>query len=326
MEDSKRLSIIIVSWNVRQELAQCLESIRQHGPQESCEVFVVDNASSDGTVQMLTENFSFVRILQNQENRGFGAANNQAITECRGKYLLFLNPDTRIHADTLQSLIQFMDDHPDVGACGPKLLNEDGTTQRSVRCFPTFRAVLHRYTALRQFKVFARAYKQWMMMDFAYDTTQDVDQLMGAAILARTRLVRRLGGFDERFFMYFEEVDLCLRIKQLDQRVMFVPSACITHAGCRSAEQVPVKNNIMALTSLLKYLRKHRGRGPTFLFNLIFKPLVILRQVCDIVKGLATMVVSLVTWDVQRREKGWSLVCRGISWLVCHTWRLIFVM
>ena len=133
-----KLSIIIVSWNVRDELLDCLRSIEQNRPSHSYEVIIVDNASTDGTIDAVQKDFSEVKSIANTENRGFAAANNDGVEHSRGEYILFLNPDTVLHPHSLDVLIEFMDIHEDAGACGPKLLYSDGTIQPSTRRFPDF--------------------------------------------------------------------------------------------------------------------------------------------------------------------------------------------
>ena len=133
-----KLSIVIVSWNVREDLIRCMRSIDENKPSCAFEIIIVDNASTDGTVDMIKNCFSELKLITNQQNRGFAAANNQAIEQSQGEYVLLLNPDTIIHPKSLDILVEFMDSNEDVGACGPKLLNSDGSNQDSVRCFPSF--------------------------------------------------------------------------------------------------------------------------------------------------------------------------------------------
>ena len=138
METNMKLSIIIVGWNVEFDLVQCLTSLRENRPSNPFETIVVDNNSSDDTVAVVKEKFPEVTVIANQYNRGFAAANNQGIEISSGEYVLLLNPDTIVHPKALDILVKLLDEHPDVGACGSKLLNDDGTVQASVRRFPTF--------------------------------------------------------------------------------------------------------------------------------------------------------------------------------------------
>jgi GT2 family glycosyltransferase len=318
-----KLSIIIVSWNVRDYVLDCLHSIAENPPAGQFEVIVVDNASSDGTIEAVKNDWPQVITIANSENRGFAAANNQGIKRSKGRYVFFLNPDTLVHPHALDILTDFMDKNPDVGACGPKLLNKDGSTQRSVRRFPTFRAALHQHTIFRRIGLFRRQYHKWLMKDFTCDTQADVDQLMGAAMMVRRAVIDQIGPMDECFFMYFEEVDLCYRMKHAGWRIMFIPQAVCTHLGGQSARQVPVGSRITALTSLLHYFRKHRGRLATAVFNCFFKPAVILRDLCNLLTGITTYILATMCANNTKREKSLAKVKNSATMLTKYSWRLL---
>jgi hypothetical protein len=321
-----KLSIVIVSWNVKEYLVSCLRSIEENGPNHEFEIIVVDNASADGSVDAVRDSFPQVDVIANKDNRGFAAANNQGIEKSQGQYLLLLNPDTIVHPGSLDILIKFMDYDKDVGACGPKLLNEDRTTQRSVRRFPTFRAALYRHTIFRRIGLFRRQYKRWLMKDFSYDTQTELDQLMGAALMVRRSVMDQVGWMDERFFMYYEEVDFCYRVKKAGWRVVFVPAAMITHFGGRSSAQIPVENSAMFLTSMLKFFRKNRGVFVTGLFDILFKPAVVLKYINNIVVGLLTYVLATLLFDQRRQDKAVKKIKNSTSWLRKYFWQLLFKM
>lgn len=319
-----KLSIIIVSWNVKEDLRDCLRSVEENRPSCEYEVVVVDNASTDGTARMVTCDFPQITLLVNEENRGFAAANNTGIAKAQGRYVLFLNPDTIVHPGSLDTLTEFMDDNEHVGACGPKLLYADGTLQPSVRRFPTLRGVLHCYTILRVVSIFHGQYKKWRMTDFKHDRQTDVDQVMGAALMARRSVVQDLGGMDEDFFMYYEEVDLCYRLKRAGWRIVFTPDAVITHRGGRSIKQVPVRKRIMTLRSILTFLRKHRGRRVTAAFNLVFKPAVILQDIYNVIMAILIFTFTLPIVDRKKRIESAGKVKRTAVWLVKYSWQVLF--
>lgn len=321
-----KLSIIIVSWNVREHLANCLRSIEEYRPCEEFEIIVVDNASSDGTVDYIKHNFPRVTTIANKENRGFAAANNQGIERSKGEYILFLNPDTIVHPNSLDALVKFMEHNEQVGACGPKLLNEDGAIQASVRRFPTFRGALYRHTAFRLSGVFQGQYKKLRMTDFGYDRQSDVDQLSGAALMARRSVINEVGAMDERFFMYYEEVDLCYRIKQASWRIVFTPKAVITHLGGQSATKIHVRTRMMKLASLLRFFRKHRGKFITAVFNCVFKPAIILLHIYIFVAGSLTYIFAMLALDKRRREKSAAKVKNSATLLGKYSWLLLFKM
>jgi len=311
----KKLSIIIVSWNVCTVVVQCIRSIIENPSSCSYEIILVDNHSSDETVSSVRSKFSEVTVIENEENIGFARANNQGVKSAKGEYLFFLNPDTIMHSGTLEYLIDFMDNNKDVGMCGPKLLNDDGSIQRSVRRFPSYRGALYRFTFLRYFKIFKNSYQSWLMRDFDYQSQRDVDQLMGAALLVRKSIIEKQGGFDERYFMYYEEVDLCYRIKQNGWRIVYLPQACITHLGGRSSQQVPAAKRIMMLKSMLKFFRKHRGIGITFLFNCVFKLGIILREIIDLIVNVNIYFFSAITLNKKRSDKSMFKVKNSIEFL-----------
>ena len=319
-----KLSVIIVSWNVREELTGCLESLMESQPKDDFELIVVDNASTDGTAEAIRESFANCRIIANSNNCGFATANNQGIKESQGEYVLLLNPDTIIPQESLNILIKFMDENKDVGICGPRLLNEDNSTQPSARRFPTFRAALHRHTIFRSIGLFRKQYKRWLMKDFNHNEQTDVDQLMGACLLIRRSVLDEVGMLDEVFFMYYEEVDLCFRIKRKGYRVVFVPEASIIHLGGRSASQVPVSKRIAAMTSLLKFFQKHYGGFSTGLFACLFKSALVLKDIKTIAVSSIVYVFSVVVSDKKHREKCSKKIKNSLQLLSNYSWRSLF--
>jgi GT2 family glycosyltransferase len=217
-----------------------------------------------------------------------------------------------------------MDENKDIGVCGPKLLNENGTTQPSTRRFPTFRAALYRHTIFRSIGIFRKQYRRWLMKDFSHDEQTDVDQLMGACLLVRKSVLEEVGVLDEDFFMYYEEVDLCFRIKRAGYRVVFVPEAAIVHLGGRSAAQVPVRKRIAAMTSLLKFFKKHCGGFSTGLFACLFKPAVALKDVMTIVISSITYVFSAAVSNRKRCEKCSKEIKNSVQLLGTYSWLSLF--
>lgn len=164
------------------------------------------------------------------------------------------------------------------------------------------------------------------MKDFNHKTQMDVDQVMGAALMVRRSAIDKAGMMDESFFMYYEEVDLCYRIKQAGWRVVFVPEVVITHLGGKSTEQIPVEKRIMMLTSLLKFFRKNRGKFSTMLFSCIFKPAVVLRDILNIISSLFMYVISAAIFDRKRRKKYAAQVRNSLLLVTRYSWRILFKM
>jgi N-acetylglucosaminyl-diphospho-decaprenol L-rhamnosyltransferase len=265
------LSIIIVSWNVSDLLRDCLASIQQaplvrveadgtaHGQQgPRTEVLIVDSASSDGSVAMIREQFPWVYLIALDENVGFVQGNNIALELAQGRYLLLLNPDTMIHDDALTILTNFLDEHPDTGIVGPRVLNPDGTTQSTRRRFLTSVGGLFESTWLQGYAP-RRILDHYYMNDFPDTGTFDADWVQGCALMARRTVYEQIGGLDPGFVMFFEEVDWCRRAKDAGWRVFYVGDAQITHYGGQSTDQVETQKHIHFQQSKVRYYHKHFG-------------------------------------------------------------------
>jgi GT2 family glycosyltransferase len=318
-----KLSIIIVSWNVKDDLLKCLSSLQENPPSESFEQILVDNMSSDGTLDAVKQRYPEVITIANRQNLGFGAANNQGIKASSGQYILLLNPDTIIHPGALDILVRFLDDNQDVGVCGAKLLYADGSVQASVRRFPSFRAVLYRHTVFRLLRIFRTDYRRWSMKDFDYDRQADVDQVMGSAMIVRRSVIDQVGGMDESFFMYYEEVDLCYRIKQAHWRIVFLPDAIITHLSGRSAKQIRLERRIMMLKSMMVFFRKHRNRFIAEIFAVVFKFAVILRNICHLIFGVILYVLGVAGLVQSKTERAREKIRKCSLLLSKYLWQVI---
>lgn len=319
-----KLSIIIVSWNVKEDLGNCLRSIEENKPHEIFEIIVVDNASTDGSVETIKKNFPDVKIIVNSENRGFSAANNQAIKIAKGKYVFLLNPDTIIYQNSLDALITFLDGNEDVGACGPKFLDADGKAHFSVGYAPSFRALLYGRTFLRSLGIFRRQHKKITTRKFDFEKYSDVEQLSGAALMIRRSVMEEIGLMDESFFMYYEDVDLCLRIRKAGYRIVYVPDSIITHIGGKSSEQVSARKRIMLYRSLFIFFRKHRGRFATGLFGLIFKPGVIIDHILNILSAIVAYLIFTLLLDRRRLLKSLNKIKSSASFLGKYSWEFLF--
>jgi hypothetical protein len=245
------LAIVIVSYNCREVLRDCLAS--------ACAYYavVVDNASTDGSAEMVRAEFPEVKLIRNQENRGFAAACNQGIMAAHQPLVLLLNPDALITDDAVQRLLEVMSARPDVGACGPRILNPDGSLQPSCRCFPILPRLLLDELGFGKLFPHSRFFGGYRMTWWAHDQQREVDQLMGAALLLRRTALEQVGVLDERFFVYFEEVDLCLRLRQAGWKVLFVPTAQVVHHGGQSAHQVLREATLYRYRSMCTFYRKY---------------------------------------------------------------------
>ncbi len=218
------LSIVIVSWNTAVLLADCLGSISTGTTGLEHHIIVVDNASTDDSAAMIAREFPAVQLIRNAENVGFARANNQGLRASTGRYVLFLNSDTRVPCGILSALVEFMDAHPDAGACSPRLARADGSTQPFTFGGDPTPAYLFARGWMRLIR--HRAVHDWETLE-----SQSVDWVSGACLLARRDAVLQVGGFDEDFFMYFEDNDLCLRLRRAGWKVFYNPQVSITHLG-----------------------------------------------------------------------------------------------
>ena len=206
------LSVIIVSYNTAGLIGNCLKSVFE-ASNITREVFVVDNASADGSSDFIKDNFSLVNLVANTENVGFAAANNQVLLQCKGKYIFFLNPDTEVMSDTFSEAISFMDANPRVGLAGTKIINPDGTLQESI----SYRYPGEKYTT-----------------DELSELPGSIACVLGASMITRSELIKKIGGFDEDFFLYGEDQDLCLRIRKIGHEIGYTDSAVVIHLGGQS--------------------------------------------------------------------------------------------
>ncbi len=254
------VSIVIVNWKVKDLLRRCLASVYLETKGVSFEVYVVDNASGDGSVEMVLREFPDANVIANNRNMGFAAANNAAIMQAQGDFILLLNPDTELKDDAVAAMVGCMRRHPQAGILGPRLAGADGKLQPSVRRFPTLASqkliMLKLHHVLRRFGPLRRYFAD----DFDYGKEAAVDQVMGAAFMVRKSLVREIGGLDERFFIWFEDVDYCKRAKDAGFQVWYAPVATVVHHGGESFGQAfgPTKQRYFN-DSLRKYFAKHHG-------------------------------------------------------------------
>jgi len=300
-----KLSIIIVSWNVKNELLNCIRSIENNRPKCRYEIIVVDNASNDGTAEFIESSYPFIKLIKNTDNKGFASANNQGAANCLGEYLLFLNPDTIVLPGSLNRLVEFLDGNPDVCMCGPRILNEDKTLRASIRNFPSFRGVLYRYTILKYLGLFKSNFEKWHNRDFDYEKQADIEQLVGAVMLIRKSVFEHIGCFDERFFMYYEEVDLCYRLKSKGHRTVYYPDSEIIHLGGKSTDQIPAKTRFIMLRSLLLYFRKHSPHISFVMLSLLFKVGVLSRQTYELLVYYIGYQVCRITNNSSRAQKNY---------------------
>jgi GT2 family glycosyltransferase len=223
-----KLSIIIVSFNSLNFLRDCLDSINHNKPSASFEIIVVDNASSDGTVETLQKDYPLIKIIKNERNEGFAAANNKAIKSTDSEYILLINSDCRVYANSIDRLLEFADTNRDAGIAGPRIINSDGSIQFSCRRFPSFfDAGMHSIlTNIAPNNPFSRRYK---LADINRDEISRVDWVSGSCMLIRRSAIEQTGLMDEKYFMYVEDTDLCFQMWKKGWKVYYYPKSEILH-------------------------------------------------------------------------------------------------
>lgn len=254
------LSIVIVNRNTHVLLEECLASIEHVPDSVRREVIVVDNGSTDGSTELVETCFPNVRLIQNEENTGYAAPNNQGMEASTGRYVLLLNSDTVVLPGTLDRLVQFMDDNPEAGACGPRLSYPDGRLQRSCFSFPSPRSYFARMLMLDALFPRSRAFGN-QNLGFDYERTAPVDALLGAALLVRREVLKAVGVLDERFRIHYNDFDWCYRIRLSGWQVYYVHDATIVHysAVTTEAENVDLRLQGQLVENLFDYHRKHFG-------------------------------------------------------------------
>ena len=256
------ISVIVVSWNVGALLERCLASVLAEAAawqQGTVDVVVVDNASTDRTPELIRERFPTVTLLVNETNQGFAAACNRGIAVTSGDAVLLCNPDTELQPGALPALAAALVEHPEAGVVGPVLLNPDGSTQSSRRRFPTLATALLESTIVQQHIPGLPHFRSFYCLDRADDQEQQVDWLVGACLLLRRTALKRVGPLDERFFMYFEETDWCLRARHAGWQAWYLPRARVLHHGGKSSEQYIAKRHHYFMESKQRFYAKHFG-------------------------------------------------------------------
>jgi GT2 family glycosyltransferase len=238
MDNTIIISIIIVSYNVAELTKRCLAGIEESNDNLKKEIIIVDNASSDDTANIVKKNFPEVTLIENKENIGFARANNLAYAKAKGKYVLVINPDVFIEKNTLKPMFEFMEQNSECGILGCRLLNHDKKLQPSARYFPTPWRLFLSYSGIGSRFPNIKILRGVDNMGWAHNSIREVDWIPGCFFLIRKTMIDGVGFFDKVFYMYYEEIDLCLRAKKNGWKIFFHPGASVTHLGGESAKKV----------------------------------------------------------------------------------------
>jgi len=255
-----KLSIVIICWNDWKVLEDCLDSIFKGTHDCEFEVIVSDNGSTDGSVEKIRGRFPAVLVVENRANLGFAKGNNAGLRATRGEFVLILNPDTIVHDRSLDRWIEFAIRHPEAGAFGCKVQNPDGTYQMSARPFPTVRRALLAALYLRPLAHIGKIFLTDVYPGWKGDSEREVDWQSGCCVMFRGRLLKELGGFDERFFYHYEEVDLCHRVWAAGYSIRYTSEVSITHLGGQSVGRFPIRFALEQCRNRYRYFYKHFGR------------------------------------------------------------------
>jgi hypothetical protein len=256
-----RVSVVVVVWNAQKYVLECLQSLRQHCEKICSEVIVVDNASSDGTPELVAERFPEFKLIRNRENLGFAKANNIGIAESSGDYICLVNSDVKFLDDCISPMLRYLAEHPGVAMLGPKMLGANGEVRRSTMRFPTVWNNFCRAIGIDSLFKRSRLFGGMMMSDFDHRTTGPVEVLNGWFLVVRRHAIARVGLLDPQFFMYGEDVDWCYRFHLAGEPVVFFAEAGAVHYGGASSANAPVRFYLELYRATWQYWRKHRG-GP----------------------------------------------------------------
>jgi GT2 family glycosyltransferase len=263
------VSVVIVSWNAREYLKQCLASLNSDVCSYPMEVIVVDNASSDGSADMVAREFPQVRLLRAAGNLGFAKGNNVGIAASRGRYLCLVNSDVKVLPNCITRLVDYCEAHPETGMAGPHILGGDGKLQRSCRGFPSLWNMFCRALALDNIFSGSKLFTGFSLASWAHDSQRPVDILSGCFWIVRREALHKVRLLDESFFMYGEDLDWCRRFWKGGWKVMYLPSAEAIHYGGASSSNAPLRFFIERQRADLQYWRKHHSRPAVACFFLI---------------------------------------------------------
>jgi GT2 family glycosyltransferase len=253
------ISIVIVNYKVPYCLIEALHSLRLTALYDRCEVIIIDNASGDGSREVVASRFQEAKWIQLKVNVGFGKACNIGVDAARGEYLLFLNPDTVISANTLSDAVDFMEAHPKAGLMGPKILNPDGTLQLSCRrSIPTPSVAFYYFAGLSSLFPKSKRFGRYHLTYMDEDKTALVDVISGSFMFMRRALFNDIGGFDKRFFMYGEDIDLCYRIAYAGHEVWYCPQIKIVHQKGKSSAKRKVRSRFYFYEAMIIFFSKYR--------------------------------------------------------------------
>lgn len=309
-----KVSVVTVNWKTPRLLARCLDSIARDRGSDQFEIWVVDNASGDESLQILAESYPHVKVIANSKNLGFSVACNQAIARTTGDYILLLNPDAVIQDDAISTLADFLDKNQRAGAVGPKVLNPDGTLQLACRrSFPSPVASFFRITYLSRLFPKSKLFSSYNLTHADPDKHLEVDALSGSCMMVRRQAVDAIGLLDEDIFMFGEDIDWCWRIKQAGFSVDYVPESIVYHIHGASSRLRPVGATIDLHKGMFVFYRKHLAQRYWAPFNALIYSAILARAMVFIALNWLRGVIARQENRDLVPEKTGALVKEPIS-------------
>ncbi len=266
----KKLSIVVVNYNVKNLLKKCLESIFKYEKDIELEVIVVDNNSKDHSQEMLKRDFPRIKLIENKRNVGFSRACNQGIKQSQGRYILLLNPDTEFTSGGFKKMIDFMASKPEVGICGPKMMDQEGNIQFSCRSFPSYLTAISSSQSILN-RIFPENFlsQKYLLREKDHSQISEVDWVSGSCLLTKREMFEKIGLLDERFYMYVEDVDLCYRAKKSGFSVFYFPEVMVIHHIGKSTQKEEFIMQVEHHRSMYYFYKKHHNPN-VFLKGIVF--------------------------------------------------------
>ena len=301
------VSAVIVTYNCKEVVMDCLESLTIGQEPVSIEIIVIDNDSTDGTSDVLSEcasRYPQLKVKLNRENVGFGRAANQGAELAHGRYLFLLNPDTAVKPGSLGILTRFLEEHPEIGVVGPKVLNVDGSVQASRQRIPTIRSLL--FETWRLWRLSPVLFGGQRYATVNTNLSGEVEWVSGAAMMMTSQLFREVGGFDENFFLYYEDTDLCVRVRKQGFSIWYLPTAEIVHIGMYTSNKMRKLFELSNCQSSLYFFRKHRGWPWSAVLRLVL-------FVSSLAKGVVAYLIGFIRRDMKYFRIGQSLIYAALK-------------
>lgn len=304
------ISVIIVNWNTKKLLLDCVDSLYKTTHQSKIEIIVIDNASTDNSVSALRSSFPQVHVVANPSNLGFAKANNIGIMKAKGRFICLINSDVKVLDGALDQMSRYMDAHHEVGAVGPLTYRGNMIIQKNCRKFPTLRNLFCEEFFLNRIFPGISFFQGRDMIQYDYQSIMEIEALAGCFLMVRRDIVDQVGVLDERFFFYSEDVDWCKRIHNAGWKLIHYPKAQIIHYGRGSSSNAPIKFQLQLLKANWQYWRKHKSLLECFLFRLI-------KFTGTATRAMAWRMISLIPSSKQSKAKISATACeKMLIWLV----------